>query len=511
MMTWKQICFGIATTAGLTTGVRAQIPGAAPVAGVPAAASAVAAPAAAPPTTLWSFLGISKPQLAACKAQICASPFGQLLNNMTAPVTALSGGLVPGFCPLTPSPADLAKQGAEGMAAKVKADEADAKARRAAVRYLGTVDCHYWPEVQDALVKALRADRNECVRWEAAMALGRGCCCTKETMIKLSVCVSGSESDGNPSETSERVKAAAALALENCLSKLAPPAVPPTEPFGPPRERATPPRETPTAAAGQQNSLPVNYKLLEAMTANQVADQARVMLAKRQQKPDTMPTATPLRDRSLYGVLMAARQEANRVPQAGEAGTSVVYSAPVAPVAGAKVALAQDSVAPAIEPPVAVAKLVPYKTEAQARTEGTPVPDLHASAISEFPDPGATAVTLDQIMAVLQRSSNVEQREWAADNLAQVDWHENVRVLQALVFAAQQDSAPSVRLASVRCLVRMGANTPSVTAACQVLRYDPDNRVRQEAALALLKLGSTKPQSTMDTGMIRQIDTTGRN
>src|SRR5207237_2362732 len=125
--------------------------------------------------------------------------------------------------PAARDPADLAKpsDSPAGAAAKIKADEAAAKARREAVRYLGTVDCHYWPEAQDALINALRADRNECVRLEAAWVLGRGCCCTKKTIVALSITVAGSDRDGNPYEDSDRVKAAAAAALAHCLGCLA--------------------------------------------------------------------------------------------------------------------------------------------------------------------------------------------------------------------------------------------------------------------------------------------------
>jgi hypothetical protein len=453
---------------------------------------------------------------------------------MTAPATALSGGLLPGFCPGIPSPADLLKPGAEGMAAKIKAEEADAKARRAAVRYLGTVDCHFWPEVKAVLINSLRADRNECVRWEAAMALGRGCCCAKETLEALSITISGSERDGNPAETSERVKSAAADALELCLSRLAPPAPTPSEPFGPPRERSTPPREMPAPGVTQQALLPVYYSRLEPMAVQQVADQARAALSKRHEKRETAVATVNVQDRSLYGVLVSARHAANRVPEGSVQTAAIVLPTPVAAQAGAKIALAKDKPTPAVEPPLAVVTTairpaqaqivsVPIKpiigkeTANSSKPAKAEVPKQAASVApanltppaSEFPKAGATSATLDQILAVLQKSSSIEQREWAADNLAQLDWHENRVAVQALIFAAQQDAAPAVRLACIRCLAQMGASTPSVTATCRVLRYDPDNRVRQEAALALAKLSNTT-QTTMDNG-IKQTGTAGRS
>src|SRR5205809_804381 len=154
MKTWKKYCAGLALSAGLTPAAWAQIP-AAP----PGAAVGVGGPAAA--------VGV--------------------------------GGAPPLIT------ADLAKpaDSAEGAAARIEADEAGAAARKAAIRKLATVDCHYWPEAQDALVNALRGDRNECVRYEAALALNTGCCCTKKVLAALTIVISGSDEDGNPAETSQ--------------------------------------------------------------------------------------------------------------------------------------------------------------------------------------------------------------------------------------------------------------------------------------------------------------------
>jgi hypothetical protein len=214
MKTWKAVCTGLVTLAGLTSQLPAQ-PAVPAAAGPPDLASP---PSGVAPGGLAQFLGITKDQKEALKRKCCKTPFGQMINNSMAPMRAFTGGILGGFCPQGPSLADLAKPGAEGAANKIKKDEAEAKARRAAVRYLGTVDCHYWPEAQDALIGALRADRNECVRWEAAMALGGGCCCTKKTMEALLISATASDKDGNPSETCERVRAAAYASLQHCLA-----------------------------------------------------------------------------------------------------------------------------------------------------------------------------------------------------------------------------------------------------------------------------------------------------
>src|SRR5439155_18956912 len=127
MKKWKTYSASLALAAGFTPSVWAQIPVApAAPAGATGVAAAGAAPAPAPaPATLWSFLGISKDQMAACKAKLCQTPLGGLLNNMLKPVSAMSGGLVGPCCP-TINVADLAKpaDSAEGAAARVQADEA---------------------------------------------------------------------------------------------------------------------------------------------------------------------------------------------------------------------------------------------------------------------------------------------------------------------------------------------------------------------------------------------------
>jgi hypothetical protein len=224
MRQWKSWTLGLLACAGLTSALWAQIPAAPVVPAGPVVAAPVAAAPAAAPANLWTFLCCPPGKLEACKAKFCACPLGQLINQMMAPAAALSGGIIGNCCPPNaPNPADLAlpSDTPAGAAAQIKADEAAAKKRREAVRYLGTVDCHYWPEAQKALIVALRADRNECVRLEAAIALGRGCCCTKNTIIALSITVAGSDRDGNPSENCERVRAAAAASLSHCLGCLA--------------------------------------------------------------------------------------------------------------------------------------------------------------------------------------------------------------------------------------------------------------------------------------------------
>lgn len=173
----------------------------------------------APAGNLWSYFCMTPEQKLACKLWFCNSPIGQLISGGSGPVGMATGGLMGGRCErayvdnaILNAPAG----GSENTAAIIKKDEAAAKARRAAVRYLGTVDCNYWPEAAETLRLSLRKDPNECVRWEAAMSLANGCCCTNDIIKALEHCVTGSKADGFPAERSERVRAAAAEALARC-------------------------------------------------------------------------------------------------------------------------------------------------------------------------------------------------------------------------------------------------------------------------------------------------------
>jgi hypothetical protein len=214
MRQWRRYSLGLALLAGLTSHLQAQDGGL----GAPPPPTIAAAPAAPPTNNLWSFLCPTPEQTAACKAKLCATPIVQLMSNSLAPASAFTGGIIGSCCP-TIDPADLLKDpgSAEGAAALVKKDEADAKKRREAIRYLATADCHFWPEAKMAIINALRRDKNECVRLEAAIALGTGCCCNRETIRALTLTVSCSDEDGAPIDCSMRVKAAAAAALDHCL------------------------------------------------------------------------------------------------------------------------------------------------------------------------------------------------------------------------------------------------------------------------------------------------------
>lgn len=189
-------------------------------------------------SNIWSFFMKTPAQKAQMQACFCASPIGQFLNNMMMPVGLMSGGMLGPICPgpNTPNPADLNQpsSSAQGAAAKIKADEAQAKAKIAALAYLATVDCRYYPEAEAAMISGLRAEKNECVRLAAAKALASGCCCSAKVVKALMICVDCSTKDGFPAEASELVRAYAYVALDRCMRKCvqAESEIPPEPPAG---------------------------------------------------------------------------------------------------------------------------------------------------------------------------------------------------------------------------------------------------------------------------------------
>jgi hypothetical protein len=272
-----------------------------------------------------------------------ASPIGKMLTNLRKPLSFMTGGLIQPTSPkdVAQAAANGAASGAAnspsgGAAAKIKADAKAAKERRANVRYLGTVDCHWYPEAEKALIASLRADRSECVRLEAALSLGRGCCCTKRTVEALKICLTGSNRDGNPSENSLRVKMAAFEALQNCLANCAgqldsspPPALRPEYPapplappqpdyFAPPQAPQTPQRpEYPAPSLGPQDSasnddatakagdvLPAYYREVESRPWVNIVGEANQIVAavERRRQPPLNGYGTGRRN--LYAIWM---------------------------------------------------------------------------------------------------------------------------------------------------------------------------------------------------------------
>lgn len=123
------------------------------------------------------------------------------------------------------------------------------------------------------------------------------------------------------------------------------------------------------------------------------------------------------------------------------------------------------------------------------------VPATYQAALAPAmpPCPSLTLVkptpeNIHQLVTSLRDSLYPSQREWAADNLAAVDWRTHPEVVQVLTATAREDPAATVRVGCIRCLARMNVNTVPVVSAVRDLKNDVDPRVRQEAERALSTL-----------------------
>jgi hypothetical protein len=238
------------------------------------------------------------------------------------PLSALTGGLICGGAPGAGGAAGPGAPGGPGTGppppacaaeAKIKADAAQAAARRDAVKFLGTVDCHWYPEAEAALIASLRCDRSECVRMEAALALGRGCCCTKSTVEALRIAASGSSRDGNPGERCPRVRWAALEALQTCLCNCGDAL--PDAPYGErpenPPEPLAPGEATPDYGDSNLRLSPY-YARLARQPASDVLREARATLAcvSPELRRAIAPTPTTAQGEGLVGLWRGTQSDA---------------------------------------------------------------------------------------------------------------------------------------------------------------------------------------------------------
>ncbi len=523
MSKWTFYGSGLVALTSLTPTVWAQIPG---VAG-PAAPAAVAGVAAPPPANLWSFLGLTKEQKEECKRKCCQTKIGQMLNQTLKPVAIMSGGMVGNLCPedgrLKDLQEDLAKGGAEGAAAAIKIEEAQAAARRAAVRYLGTVDCYYWgPEVEPALVDALRGDRNECVRWEAALALGRGCCCTKVTIRGLADALSSRPSDApRKAEKSERVRAAAAVALAHCLTCYQEITEPKKE-DGPKPEPPTPePAPSPDKAAQKspnQLRLSAYVKETNSLPTKQLLQEAKAILQEREQQFAAAHAQHPASILDLFhkssdvpGTLVsqtpaAAATPSAEPPPAYPAGEIKPVSSTPAPVPAAKPATPVQRTSQKATPAAAQVATVAHKAAAPVAAPipvyAAPAPvqqvsvtapaapvalPVVAAQLPVYTAPGvvrpSSATTVpsmatSELVALLRTSVYPDVREAAAQRLGSIDVRMEPTVVQVLLRAAREDTAPLVRVACIRSLAQLKVSSAVMMSTLEALKTDRDIRVR---------------------------------
>ncbi len=454
------------------------------------------------------------------RRKLCQTPLGNMLNSISRPFNTFTGGIIPNFCPGKPSEEDLKKPGAEGAAAQAAKDAAEAQARRKAVRLMGTFDCHWYPEVEAGLVAALRTDRAECVRLEAAIALNRGCCCTRAIVEALEETVAGTDKLG-PSENSPRVQAVAMMALERCLTcpeaveiMEAPPAddkdqerpteeMPAPRPVEPGSDKPktsrsdlptptdpTPPQYGPSTKRGSgkpsRAQLEKAYRTLAAAKAREARETSR---------PGAL---LPAGDRSLAGLARYAVNggggSSSPVTRVGYASPRLVTEPQVAPVRTQATDTSALTSGSTRERSASAASELPdsLRTTPTVRLTKTPSPyrTLHVES------PADKVTGLDPKVSVcletLQSHADPETKHGAVLALAALDWHQQPVAISALLYVARHDSHAGLRVACIRSLARMKAATPEVITGLRPLIVDADEWIRQETiqALSLLQMAA---------------------
>lgn len=516
---------GMAIAISLASCAAPGVP-AAPVAAVPGVAPIPGAAVAVPAEPQGFFMKLCA-QCEACRRKLCLTPAGAMLNNMTKPLTMATGGIIPPFCPIVPSAADLAKPGVAGASDAIKKDALEAKMRRDKVRFLGTVDCRYYPDAIGALTAALRTDGSECVRYEAALALNRGCCCNQKTLDALEASVSGTDKDGNPAERSVRVRCTAAMALERCLSCYVPPppVVDPIEPVEPkpveplplPKEKkpidATTAKKPDVEKKGNPDTRMPSKESVER--AWQTLNDFYALLAAE------APMATaPKSDRtSVYQIIRNAidapepaefpsgAQPTLPAPMASDPGTPVFQAptaqpgrttpgqpkadagpiAPVGPITGQP----QVSRPPAEMPATSTSTLpaaLPQSVTPPAPAGEARVAPPTAGSPAAGPVPGATP--LAPMINQLLHGTSPAERQAAVRQIAGHDWQKNPAVPSMLILGAKNDASAMVRVECIRQIAVSQITHPQVIAELESLTKDDDATIRAEAAKAL---GQLKP------------------
>jgi HEAT repeats len=140
--------------------------------------------------------------------------------------------------------------------------------------------------------------------------------------------------------------------------------------------------------------------------------------------------------------------------------------------------------------PFASAPVVPvsYNPAAPAYGAMNPAMDRRNAALpAMLPVQTSAPDMVRQLASTLREGLYPSQRELAADALTACDWHYYPQALQALLIAAREDPAATVRAACVNAMMRMNATNENVLNVLKGLRNDPDPRVRHEVEQALAR------------------------
>ncbi|MGF1578882.1 MAG: HEAT repeat domain-containing protein [Gemmataceae bacterium] len=102
-----------------------------------------------------------------------------------------------------------------------------------------------------------------------------------------------------------------------------------------------------------------------------------------------------------------------------------------------------------------------------------------------YQQPTQQVYGMKQALSTLQQALSPSDREMAVMTLSQYDHRRYPEVVHALLAAARNDAAGTVRAASVNALVRIQINIEQMRSTLDVLKNDEDPRVRQAVQQAL--------------------------
>jgi hypothetical protein len=328
------------------------------------------------------------------------------------------------------------------------------------MRFLGTVDSRYWPEVQEVLLLSLRCDPNEAVRLEAAHALGRGYSCSKGTLRALTVCVNASQEDGHPAEASARVRAAARKALEHYVhhfERFVSKNIPLSPVGGEAKAHSQPTGGGPHLAA--LKSVPdapiavAYYRQVSTGEWEEILRDARQVLALRKEGTETAQ-ARPV---GSFQVVKRLFPQSNPPTSASPAKSAI----PVPVVAqrstwGSWWPLSRPAAPRKDLPPRSTEEppLAPPLQEVRA-TKPAAITPVSAPSV---PDPlkPPEPPSREHLLKFFRTAKEAGFREWAAYQLGELaNAGKDDEVIRTLREGAEQDADPLVRLACGRSLAKL--------------------------------------------------------
>ena len=107
-----------------------------------------------------------------------------------------------------------------------------------------------------------------------------------------------------------------------------------------------------------------------------------------------------------------------------------------------------------------------------------------------------------QLVLTLKDALQPSHREWAAAALAHVDAQAVPQVVDALLMAAHDDPAPTVRSSCVRAVVKLNVHTATVVGTLEALRSDPTRAFARTRSRRLSSLTVPSGQAIQPAGGI---------